>query len=95
MVIPALVGPGAPGIGGTAANVSALVNGLRRRGHEVLVLGYGPPEAAVAGFLPVVHRAIEAHRGDVTVDSDEHGTRITVRLPRLQTAAVPRPGAAA
>ena len=45
--------------------------------------------------LPVVHRAIEAHRGDVLVDSDERGTRITVLLPREQTAAAPRPGAAA
>jgi two-component system sensor histidine kinase PilS (NtrC family) len=45
--------------------------------------------------LPVVHRAIEAHRGDVLVDSDDRGTRITVLLPRHQHAEAPRPGAAA
>jgi signal transduction histidine kinase len=29
----------------------------------------------------VVHRAIEAHRGVILVDSDAHGTRFTVLLP--------------
>jgi two-component system sensor histidine kinase PilS (NtrC family) len=32
--------------------------------------------------LPVVHRAIEAHRGVVFVDSNGRGTRFTVLLPR-------------
>ena len=41
--------------------------------------------------LPVVHRAIEAHRGLVFVDSGSSGTRFTVLLPRTQTA----PGGAA
>ena len=36
--------------------------------------------------LPVVHRAIEAHRGLVFVDSGSAGTRFTVLLPRTQTA---------
>ena len=31
--------------------------------------------------LPVVHRAVEAHRGVVLVDSLPHGTRFTVLLP--------------
>lgn len=31
--------------------------------------------------LAVVHRAIEAHRGVILVDSDAHGTRFTVYLP--------------
>lgn len=35
--------------------------------------------------LPVVHRAIEAHRGLVFVDSDTEGTRFTVLLPRTQS----------
>jgi signal transduction histidine kinase len=39
----------------------------------------------------VVHRAIEAHRGLVFVDSGSAGTRFTVLLPRTQTA----PGGAA
>jgi nitrogen-specific signal transduction histidine kinase len=31
--------------------------------------------------LPVVHRAIEAHRGVVLVDTGANGTRFTVLLP--------------
>ncbi len=34
--------------------------------------------------LPIVHRAIEAHRGFVFVDSSPKGTRFTVLLPQLQ-----------
>jgi two-component system sensor histidine kinase PilS (NtrC family) len=34
--------------------------------------------------LPIVHRAIEAHRGLVFVDSGSAGTRFTVLLPRRQ-----------
>jgi two-component system sensor histidine kinase PilS (NtrC family) len=47
--------------------------------------------------LAVVHRAIEAHRGVVLVDSGQRGTRFTVVLPRLQRPASPTPtrGAAA
>jgi two-component system sensor histidine kinase PilS (NtrC family) len=37
--------------------------------------------------LAVVHRAIEAHRGLVLVDSGPHGTKFTVILPRAQQAA--------
>ena len=36
--------------------------------------------------LAVVHRAIEAHRGVVFVDSGTRGTRFTVVLPRVQIA---------
>lgn len=35
--------------------------------------------------LSVVHRAIEAHKGFVFVDSDPRGTRVTVLLPSYQT----------
>lgn len=35
--------------------------------------------------LPVVYRAVEAHRGLVFVDSDAHGTRFTVLLPYRQS----------
>lgn len=35
--------------------------------------------------LPIVHRAIEAHRGFVFVDTDARGTRVTVLLPTHQT----------
>jgi signal transduction histidine kinase len=34
--------------------------------------------------LSVVHRAIEAHKGFVFVDSDTRGTRVTVLLPSYQ-----------
>jgi two-component system sensor histidine kinase PilS (NtrC family) len=34
--------------------------------------------------LPIVHRAIEAHKGVVFVDSGDDGTRFTVLLPKLQ-----------
>ena len=34
--------------------------------------------------LPIVHRAIEAHRGFVFMDSSPKGTRFTVLLPQIQ-----------
>ena len=34
--------------------------------------------------LSVVHRAIEAHKGFVFIDSDPRGTRVTVLLPNYQ-----------
>lgn len=34
--------------------------------------------------LPIVHRAIEAHRGFVFMDSSSKGTRFTVLLPQMQ-----------
>ena len=37
--------------------------------------------------LPVVHRAVEAHRGLVLVDSSSHGTRFTMLLPLAQTGS--------
>jgi signal transduction histidine kinase len=37
--------------------------------------------------LAVVHRAIDAHRGLVFVDSGVRGTRFTVILPRSQPLA--------
>ena len=46
--------------------------------------------------LAVVHRAIEAHRGYVLVDSGARGTRFTVVLPRSRSRAGgpgPAPGA--
>ncbi|HLA91588.1 MAG TPA: ATP-binding protein [Gemmatimonadaceae bacterium] len=39
--------------------------------------------------LAVAHRAIEAHRGVVLVDTNERGTRFTVLLPHADTAGVP------
>ena len=34
--------------------------------------------------LAIAHRAIEAHRGIMLVDSNERGTRFTVLLPRAE-----------
>ncbi|HET7583746.1 MAG TPA: ATP-binding protein [Gemmatimonadaceae bacterium] len=36
--------------------------------------------------LPIVHRAIEAHRGIVLLDSSPGGTRFTIVLPRAQSS---------
>jgi two-component system sensor histidine kinase PilS (NtrC family) len=36
--------------------------------------------------LPIVHRAIEAHRGLVMLESDAHGTKFTVLLPQSRPA---------
>ena len=35
--------------------------------------------------LAIAHRAIEAHRGVMLVDSNERGTRFTVLVPREET----------
>jgi signal transduction histidine kinase len=45
--------------------------------------------------LSVVHRAIEAHRGIVLVDSGTSGTRVTVLLPYAQTEELSLPEASA
>ena len=37
--------------------------------------------------LPIVHRAVEAHRGLVLVDNTGHGTRFTVLLPQSRTVS--------
>jgi two-component system sensor histidine kinase PilS (NtrC family) len=42
--------------------------------------------------LAVVHRAIDAHRGLVFVDSGAHGTRFTVILPSAKPVAMRQPG---
>jgi hypothetical protein len=39
--------------------------------------------------LAVVHRAIEAHRGHIFVDSSNRGTRFTVILPRGKETSAP------
>lgn len=45
--------------------------------------------------LAVAHRAIEAHRGLVLVDTDTSGTQFTVILPRVQAPASTTAGAVA
>ena len=59
---------------------------LRERLFEPFVSG----KSGGTGLgLPVVHRAVEAHRGVVLVDTLARGTRFTVLLPAI---AVGRPG---
>jgi two-component system sensor histidine kinase PilS (NtrC family) len=43
--------------------------------------------------LSVVHRAVEAHRGIVLVDSTEQGTTFRIVLPRRQAVRLDLPGA--
>ena len=38
--------------------------------------------------LAIAHRAIEAHKGVVLVDTNERGTRFTVLLPRTDAGVI-------
>ncbi|MBL0889706.1 MAG: PAS domain-containing protein [Gemmatimonadaceae bacterium] len=61
---------------------------LRGRLFEPFVSG----KASGSGLgLPVVHRAVEAHRGLVTVDHLPKGTRFTIVLPTARAAAESSP----
>ncbi|MEN9508108.1 MAG: hypothetical protein RLZZ621_671, partial [Gemmatimonadota bacterium] len=56
---------------------------LRPRVFEPFVSG----KAGGSGLgLPVVHRAVEAHRGIVLIDDLERGTRFTIVVPASRTA---------
>jgi len=56
---------------------------LRSRVFEPFVSG----KAGGSGLgLPVVHRAVEAHRGIVLIDDLERGTRFTIVVPASRTA---------
>jgi two-component system, NtrC family, sensor histidine kinase PilS len=61
---------------------------LRTRLFEPFVTG----KAGGSGLgLPVVHRAVEAHRGTVVVDSLARGTRFTILLPVAGSGSAPTP----
>ena len=55
-MLPALVESDTAPIGGLGTYVHGLAPRLRARGHTVLVIGHGPPEAAHDGFRPLFDR---------------------------------------
>jgi two-component system sensor histidine kinase PilS (NtrC family) len=72
--------------GGVAMRVSDEGPGIPEDIRERLFDPFFTTKPGGSGLgLPVVHRAIEAHRGFVFIDSDERGTRVTVLLPSYQT----------
>ena len=71
--------------GGVALRVSDEGSGIPHEIRERLFDPFFTTKPGGSGLgLSVVHRAIEAHRGFVLVDSDRHGTRVTVLLPTSQ-----------
>src|SRR5688500_16369588 len=72
--------------GGVALRVSDEGPGIAAEIRDRLFDPFFTTKPGGSGLgLPVVHRAIEAHRGFVFVDSDECGTRVTVLLPTSQS----------
>jgi two-component system sensor histidine kinase PilS (NtrC family) len=72
--------------GGVALRVSDEGPGIAAEIRDRLFDPFFTTKPGGSGLgLPVVHRAIEAHRGFVFVDSDERGTRVTVLLPTSQS----------
>ena len=62
--------------------------GIPRAVQERLFEPFTTTKAGGTGLgLAIAHRAIEAHRGVVLVDTSEHGTRFTVLLPRADQGA--------
>jgi two-component system sensor histidine kinase PilS (NtrC family) len=74
--------------GGVAIRVSDEGSGIPPEIRDRLFDPFFTTKPGGSGLgLAVVHRAIEAHRGFVFVDSDERGTRVTVLLPLRQADA--------
>jgi two-component system, NtrC family, sensor histidine kinase PilS len=72
--------------GGVALRVSDEGNGIPLEIRDRLFDPFFTTKPGGSGLgLSVVHRAIEAHRGFVLVDSDAQGTRVTVLLPTTQS----------
>ena len=71
--------------GGVAVRVSDQGPGISAEVRERMFDPFFTTRTGGSGLgLPVVHRAIEAHRGLVFIDSDGRGTRVTVLLPCRQ-----------
>jgi signal transduction histidine kinase len=71
--------------GGVAIRVSDSGPGIPEEIRERLFDPFFTTRPGGTGLgLSVVHRAIEAHRGFVFIDSDPRGTRVTVLLPTSQ-----------
>ncbi len=72
--------------GGVALRVSDQGNGIPEDIRDRLFDPFFTTRPGGSGLgLSVVHRAIEAHKGFVFIDSDPQGTRVTVLLPNYQT----------
>ncbi len=72
--------------GGVALRVSDEGSGIPNEIRDRLFDPFFTTKPGGSGLgLSVVHRAIEAHRGFVLVDSDPQGTRVTVLLPTSQS----------
>jgi signal transduction histidine kinase len=71
--------------GGVALRVSDNGEGIPEEIRDRLFDPFFTTKPGGTGLgLSVVHRAIEAHKGFVFVDSDTRGTRVTVLLPSYQ-----------
>jgi two-component system sensor histidine kinase PilS (NtrC family) len=71
--------------GGVAVRVSDEGAGIAPEIRDRLFDPFFTTKQGGSGLgLPIVHRAIEAHRGFVFVDTDARGTRVTVLLPTYQ-----------
>ncbi len=71
--------------GGVAIRVSDEGPGIPEEIRDRLFDPFFTTKPGGSGLgLSVVHRAIEAHKGFVFVDSDTRGTRVTVLLPSFQ-----------
>ena len=71
--------------GGVAVRVSDEGPGIAPEIRDRLFDPFFTTKQGGSGLgLPIVHRAIEAHRGFVFVDTDTRGTRVTVLLPTYQ-----------
>ena len=71
--------------GGVALRVSDEGPGIPEEIRDRLFDPFFTTKPGGSGLgLSVVHRAIEAHKGFVFVDSDTRGTRVTVLLPSFQ-----------
>lgn len=87
LVTPTVPGDGPPGVapeqGGATIRVIDHGPGIPPEARDRLFDPFFTTKAGGSGLgLAIVHRAIEAHRGFIFVDSDDDGTRITVLLPR-------------
>jgi two-component system, NtrC family, sensor histidine kinase PilS len=73
-------------LGGIALRVSDDGPGIPHEIRDRLFDPFFTTKPGGSGLgLSIVHRAIEAHRGFVFVDSDDRGTRVTVLLPSHQS----------
>jgi two-component system, NtrC family, sensor histidine kinase PilS len=84
------IGMGYESVGAVAIRVSDSGPGIPAEIRDRLFDPFFTTKPGGSGLgLAVVHRAIEAHRGYVLVDSSPRGTRFTVVLPRSRSTTGP------